>query len=142
MVCCEYYQIVETDLEGYTSVGATSTGGVVINSNFIEYSYPLTGKTLTGNKFWDTIPDLPLDIISGPTVTNISPHSALISWQTNQPADSLVLFDSLARLFRMQVDDPSQTTQHEVLLDGLTPSTAYHFKVRSATPGGDSVESD
>jgi hypothetical protein len=139
---CEYYQIVETDLEGYTSVGATSTGGVVINSNFIEYSYPLTGKTLTGNKFWDTIPDLPLEIISGPTVTNISPYSALISWQTNQPADSLVLFDSLARLFRMQVDDPSQTTQHEVLLDGLTPSITYHFKVRSATPGGESVESD
>jgi hypothetical protein len=138
---CEYYQIVETDFEGYTSVGATSAGGMVINSNFIEYSAPLTGKTLTGNKFWDTISEMPLDIVSGPSVVDINPHSALISWQTNQPADSLVLFDSLARLFRYEVGDSSQTTQHEVLLDGLTPSTTYHFKVRSTEMTGSNVES-
>ena len=49
----EYYHIVETDPSGYTSVGATTVGGTVINSNWIQYAYPLEGKTLTGNKFWD-----------------------------------------------------------------------------------------
>ncbi|MBW6466584.1 MAG: DNRLRE domain-containing protein [Brevefilum sp.] len=138
---CDYYQIVATDLAGYTSVGATSEGGTVINSNFIEYSAPLTGKTLNGNKFWDIIPETELLIVAGPTVSDLSADSALISWQTSVPADSLVQFDFLARLFRLEAADPSQTTLHEVLLGRLTPSTTYHFKVRSAAPGGDSVES-
>lgn len=50
---CEFYNILQTDLPGYESVGATSVDGVVVNSNWIQYAYPLGGKTLTGNKFWD-----------------------------------------------------------------------------------------
>ncbi len=52
---CEYYNIVETDPAGYVSVGATSVGGTVVNSNWIRYTYPVCGtnKVLTGNKFWD-----------------------------------------------------------------------------------------
>jgi hypothetical protein len=49
----EYYSIRETDLPGYSSNGATSVGGTVKDPNWIEYSLPLEGKTLTGNKFWD-----------------------------------------------------------------------------------------
>lgn len=49
----EYYNLVETDPSGYTSMGATTVGGTVMNSNWIQYIYPLEGKTLTGNKFWD-----------------------------------------------------------------------------------------
>ena len=52
-VACEYYNIVETDPVGYFSNGATTVGGNVINENWIEYTYPLDGQTLTGNKFWD-----------------------------------------------------------------------------------------
>lgn len=50
---CEFYNILETDLPGYESVGATSVDGVVVSSNRIQYTHPLEGKTLTGNKFWD-----------------------------------------------------------------------------------------
>jgi hypothetical protein len=50
---CEFYNIVETDPPGYTSIGATTVGGTVINPNWIQYVVPLAGKTLTGNKFWD-----------------------------------------------------------------------------------------
>jgi serine-aspartate repeat-containing protein C/D/E len=49
----EYYSIVETDPSGYTSVEARSVSGTVINSNMIQYVYPIGSKTLTGNKFWD-----------------------------------------------------------------------------------------
>jgi hypothetical protein len=52
----EYYIIVETDPSGYSSVGASSVSGTVVNSNRIQFAYPLTGKTLTGNKFWDQKP--------------------------------------------------------------------------------------
>ncbi|MGD2179293.1 MAG: DNRLRE domain-containing protein, partial [Anaerolineae bacterium] len=50
---CEYYHIVESDPEGYTSVGATTVDGTVRSANWIEYVVPLESKTLTGNKFWD-----------------------------------------------------------------------------------------
>lgn len=52
---CEVYNILETDLEGYTSVGAATVSGHVVNSNWIEYVHPLSGKTLSGNLFWDVV---------------------------------------------------------------------------------------
>ena len=52
----EYYHIVEIDSAGYTSVGATTVSGTVVNHNRIIYSVSpvsLDDQTLTGNKFWD-----------------------------------------------------------------------------------------
>ncbi len=49
----QFYNIVQEDLPGYTSVGATSVGGTVKNYNWIQYQKSLDGKTLSGNKFWD-----------------------------------------------------------------------------------------
>ncbi len=52
-VTCEYYHLRQVDLPGYSSQGATSLGGTVVDANWIRYSYPLEGKTLSGNLFWD-----------------------------------------------------------------------------------------
>lgn len=49
----EFYSLREVDPSGYESVGATSVDGTVQTANWIQYSIPLSGKTLTGNKFWD-----------------------------------------------------------------------------------------
>ncbi|MDZ7722518.1 MAG: SdrD B-like domain-containing protein [candidate division KSB1 bacterium] len=49
----EFYSIKEINPGGYSSNGATSVGGAVKTADLIEYMYPLSGKTLTGNKFWD-----------------------------------------------------------------------------------------
>jgi len=139
---CEYYQIIEIDPENYSSVGATSVDGNIVESNWIEYIGPLDGKTLTGNKFWDRVPENVLHIISGPTVSNINPTSVVISWQTNEAADSLVQFDTHARLFRSEAWSSSQTTDHGLGLGELLPSTTYHFKVKSSDLSGNVVESD
>ena len=50
---CEYYNIIETAPAGYYFVGCTTVDGNCVTYNWIEYSYPLTGNTLTGNKFWN-----------------------------------------------------------------------------------------
>jgi hypothetical protein len=52
----EYYNIVETDPSGYNSTGAKTVSGTVVNSNQIQYAASLSGKTLTGNKFYDQKP--------------------------------------------------------------------------------------
>ncbi len=53
---CEYYNLVEIDPPGYLSVGATSPSGTVRNANWIQYTWPLSGKDLRNNKFWDLLP--------------------------------------------------------------------------------------
>jgi len=53
----EFYNIVQKDLPGSTSVGATSVGGRVIGPNRIQYESPLERKVLTGNNFWDNVPE-------------------------------------------------------------------------------------
>jgi len=60
---CEFYNILETDPADYTSVGATTVSGVVVTSNWIQYAYPLEGKTLTGNKFWDRHVEMMPDLV-------------------------------------------------------------------------------
>lgn len=50
---CDYYNIIESDPNGYFSTGATTVHGAVINANHIQYQAPLSGKIHTGNKFWD-----------------------------------------------------------------------------------------
>ena len=49
----EFYHILEFDIGGYTSEGATSVSGEVKTNNWIQYAFPIEGKTTTGNKFWD-----------------------------------------------------------------------------------------
>ncbi|MFZ2071781.1 MAG: CARDB domain-containing protein [Halobacteriota archaeon] len=66
----EFYSIRETGPPGYESAGATTVGGTVHTSNWIEYVIPLEEKTLTGNKFWVKGPALPTPTpILSPVVT-------------------------------------------------------------------------
>jgi hypothetical protein len=52
----EYYSIREVNSSGYISVLAESPGGVVYDNDWIEFSAPLDGKNLDGNRFFDRIP--------------------------------------------------------------------------------------
>ena len=72
VILCEYYNIIETDPAGYFSTGAQSSGGNVYNSNWIYYTYPLTGKVWNGNLFWDK-PSGPGDVTPPGNWTNFSP---------------------------------------------------------------------
>lgn len=52
----DFFNIVQINLSGYTDSGATSVGGTVKSSNWIQYRYEdifIAPVTMTGNKFWD-----------------------------------------------------------------------------------------
>jgi hypothetical protein len=55
----DYFNVVETDPGGYSSVGATTVSGSVINSNWIQYDSLGLQNTTTGNKFWDKKEETP-----------------------------------------------------------------------------------
>ena len=84
---CEFYNIIETDPTGYSSDGATTVDGTVIDANWIEYVVPLEGKALTGNKFWDRrrVTDTPTSTHTAtPTDTPVS-HTPTNTQVPNTP---------------------------------------------------------
>jgi len=95
---CNYYNLLETDSTDYTSTGAVTVGGAVINKNRIQYSHPLTGKILTDNNFWDIFDSTPPQIISGPTLSLITQSSVRISWETDEDSVSTVRYGRDAQL--------------------------------------------
>jgi hypothetical protein len=76
---CEYYNLVETDPEGYVSVGNQPGGGSNKSANWIQYVYSLEGKTLSGNNFFDS-PQTPSDTLPPDNWANFQPAS----WATTQ----------------------------------------------------------
>jgi peroxiredoxin/RNA polymerase subunit RPABC4/transcription elongation factor Spt4 len=91
----------------------------------------------------DTTPPL----ISEVKVTNISSSamggSAEITWKTDEPSTSQVSYGTSAGYGTLQ---PSQTdttpaTFHDVILNGLSPNTTFHFKVVSRDADGNESSS-
>jgi hypothetical protein len=93
--------------------------------------------TITGNFF----------LITNVSATSITQTSATISWQTNDNATSQVFYDTEAHTHTYDythsiAEDTNLVTAHSVTLTGLTSSTTYHYRVRSATNGTESVSGD
>lgn len=74
--------------------------------------------------------------ISGVVATEVSQTSALIQWQTDQPASSQVFF-----LGEGTPLDATLTLNHQVLVSGLLPGGTYEFTVVSVNADGLSTTS-
>ena len=70
-----------------------------------------------------------------PVITGVgaSPGSVVASifWSTDKPSDSQVDYGTTAAYGQSSVLDSSQIINHWVSLSGLTPSTTYHYSVKS-----------
>ena len=73
----------------------------------------------------------PLIVVAGPEVSRITEHTAVITWQTNRPAGSTVLYGTRPEEYETDAGSSDFTTHHRLTLDGLAPSTAYHYVVHS-----------
>jgi hypothetical protein len=241
----EFYHIRQSPVAGYTAVDATTVDGTVRTNTWIEYVIPLSGKTLTGNKFWNQAagadPDLtitdqwsegdvvcyqvanvgsadaaaghmtrlevdgseratqtvdivlapgerwsgcfgtvwsctppedvvavtvdhtdavdesdeanntreetwacdvtPPEIVAGPELLEVHPDAAVITWETDEAADSAVVFGAISGRFDREITATAMITTHVVTLPGLAPSTTYQYTVRSADATGNAVHS-
>jgi hypothetical protein len=77
----------------------------------------------------------------GPYLQLGTPNSVVIRWRTGQPADSRVCYGANpANLFPC-TDVVTTTTEHSVILSGLTPDTKYYYSIGTTAQvlaGGDS----
>ncbi len=79
--------------------------------------------------------------ISGINVSNITDLAGTVSWATDKPATSQVLFGVTNAYGSTTTLDQKLATSHSATLAGLTPSTTYHFKVTSQDGSGNEAAS-
>jgi len=90
------------------------------NSSSGEYNYTI---------FFDiTAPE-----ISGLSVNGISSSSAIISWETNEPANSSSNYGG---------GSSESSTTHSITLSGLSSSTKYNFNITSCDRAGNCVSEE
>ena len=82
---------------------------------------------------------------TAPVISNISassmPTTSMISWTTNEASTSLVQYGLTTSYELGTISLSDEVTSHAVHLTGLTPSTLYHFKVKSTDVGGNQAQS-
>ncbi|MHB8799711.1 MAG: Ig-like domain-containing protein [Thermoanaerobaculia bacterium] len=111
-------------MEGLT---AATTYTVTVTARDRAGNGPATASVaFTTASLPDTAPPL---ILSGPTVSGLTHESALVEWETNEPATTEVRGDLAVTL-------PGLRSLHRVELAGLAASTRYAVTVVSADVAG------
>jgi hypothetical protein len=80
----------------------------------------------------DTIPPLIGDV----TVSEVTSRSAVVSWETDEPATSQVRYGYSTAYGLATVPDNAFQTLHSVAFDSLSNNTVYHFSVQSRDQAG------
>jgi hypothetical protein len=120
-------------LEG---LNASTTYHVMVMSKDIFSNGPASGIDIT---FTTTAgPDVTAPKILNIMVTNITHTGATISWNTDEPSDSIVEFGNHMSYGHNRWSQ-SNVIQHTIMLTGLSPDTMYHFRVSSTDPSGNSA---
>jgi len=92
----------------------------------------------SGDFLFETEPeaDQTAPILSAVAVSSISDTSAVVSWTTDEPADSRVEYGLVADLYDWIVEDTTLTLQHSMDLLDLLPFTEYHFRILGQDASG------
>ena len=98
------------------------------------------GGTTTAQTFTVTA-DLTAPVISAVAAGNLSASGALITWTTNESATSQVDYGTTIAYGSSTTLDATLLTSHGPALSGLSPSTVYHFRVRSSDGAGNGATS-
>jgi hypothetical protein len=99
-----------------------------------------TASSVDGSFITQPPPPPPVLQVSGVSAGNIGPTSAVISWQTNNAANSRVDY-GLTTAYGSSVSDATPVIGHSLTLTSLTASTTYHYKVTSVDGAGQTASS-
>ena len=110
-----------------------STGGVFTVVKPLPQGSVDATKPIVKEPFDATKP-----IISNVRVTTVSTNSAVIVWQTNEKADSVLEYGLTPNKYFLSYNDKNLLLDHLVKLEGeaLTPGTVFHFRVKSKDEAG------
>lgn len=137
-----------TDLKSTLSTSHSHTITGLMPST--TYYYKLLSRDSSGNlaEAGDYVitttenADIVAPTISNIAVTDITSSSATITWWTDEPSTSQVEYGIGTSYGQLTPLDSNAVTVHSVVLDSLSGSTAYDFRVRSADFSGNEAISD
>ena len=88
-------------------------------------------------------PDTTPPVISNVQSSGVTHNSATVSWDTDEPATSRVEYGLTLSYGSTTTLDSNLVTRHSQSLSGLSPSTLYHYRVRSRDAvGNERISSD
>ncbi len=95
-------------------------------------------STLSNVATFSTLPppDTTAPLLSNIAVSSITSSSAVITWTTNEPADTRGEFGITISYGTTVTPDLALTTNHTINLSGLLASTTYHYRVESRDMAG------
>lgn len=85
----------------------------------------------------------PPKFTGAPHVEYLTAHSFALTWTTNEPASSEVKFGTSANY--ESINDKQKAlfvTEHLVVVNGLQPSTIYHYRIQSRDPASNLAVDD
>jgi hypothetical protein len=68
-------------------------------------------------------------ITRGPYLQKVNQNAVIVRWKTNQPTDSRVDYGISPAMMNVTTTNPTFTTNHEVILTGLSSDTKYFYGV-------------
>lgn len=80
-------------------------------------------------------------VISGLAAGGVTSSAAVVTWTTDQPADSKVDYGTTTGYGSTTPVDATPVTSHTVMISGLAPGTTYHVRAVSANTAGQSTSS-
>ena len=86
-------------------------------------------------------PDTTAPVISSVTSSNLTSTGATIAWTTNEAASTQVEYGTTTGYGTSSALNSSMVTSHTQALSGLTASTLYHYRVKSADAAGNAAVS-
>ena len=137
-----FLQTPETDSNGFYSTAYQVTPSAPYGNNYTIYvAYAdiraITHYEVAASPPPDTIPP----IISNVATSNIKAANTTITWVTNEPANSQVEYGASTSYGSTTPLSGTLELSHSVNLSGLSPSTTYHFKVKSADGSNNQAQS-
>lgn len=113
-----------------------------LNAN-TTYHYRVKSRDAAGNLATSgdfTFTTLGVDatppLISNIAISNISDINATISWTTNEPSDNQVEYGQTIAYGLSTAVSQNLTTNHRVVISGLSASSLYHFRVKNRDGAG------
>ena len=115
---------------GMYAVAIASIGSVTVTATAPTGSSSVTTTTTT-----TTTADTAAPVISNVVVSGITNSSATITWQTSEPAMSLLLYGPTTS-YGGYDNDILYRTEHSVVIGGLSEGTVYHFWISATDSAG------
>jgi hypothetical protein len=72
-----------------------------------------------------------VDVVTPPSVDQVTNHSAVLRWGTNKTAATRVNYGTDPNTLGQSAFQPGGTTNHEVMLRNLRPRTTYYFAIEN-----------